>query len=87
MKELWLRIKREPVLLLGFVSAAVLLAVSFGLKITDTQISAIAEAIGTFLVLMGASGVARRSTVPYQDVTGYVSATGESVEGPALGSI
>ena len=84
MKSLWERIKREPVLLLGFVSTFILLAISFGLKITDIQTNSIENFIGTFLVLMGASGVARRSTVPLQSVMEYKDASGMTEHGPVL---
>lgn len=87
MKSIIDRIKREPLVLSAFISAVILLAVNFGLQITDTQTSSILNVIATFGVLLGASGVARQSTVPLQDVITYQDAEGVKTEGPALETI
>lgn len=52
---------REPARVVGFVSSALMLLVSFGVPFTDVQVSRIIGVVGAFLFLVGGEIV--RNTV------------------------
>ena len=77
--------KREPILTNGAVSAGITillgLLVAFGLDLTEDQKLAIL-ACAPVVAVAGNWLLARRQTVPYQDVTTYRDAAGNVVDGP-----
>jgi uncharacterized membrane protein len=54
---------REPVAIIAAVQAVILLAVAFGVSVSDQQTAAIVGAVGAILALLG-GGVARSRVSP-----------------------
>lgn len=78
MKDIVERIKREPALVVGLITAILALAASFGLDLTKEQtgsIIALAIAVMAFFV--------RQQVVPARAVEAYQTIQGETVSGPA----
>lgn len=59
MKNIFVRIRREPALALGLVSATIALLLSFGLHLTDEQVGAIMAVVVAVL-----SVVTRQAVTP-----------------------
>ncbi len=72
------RIKREPALVSGLVSAIILLVVAFGFTLTPEQIGGIMA-----VVVAGLALFTRSQVVPANAVTAYQTIQGETVTGKA----
>lgn len=78
MKNLLARLSREPNLILGVVTAALSLAVLFGVNISADQMAGIGILIGSVFALV------RYLTTPWQDVAAKVDPITKDAEaGPA----
>jgi len=60
---MWERVKNEPAIVTGVVTAVIVLAVAFGVPISDDQKSAILGLVSAVLMLAGA-GVVRGKVKP-----------------------
>lgn len=78
MKNILERIKNEPALLLGLISAAISLALAFGLSLSEEQIGGIMAVVVAVLAL-----VTRSQVVAFRRVESYQTVQGETVTGPA----
>lgn len=78
MKDIVERIKREPALVIGFLTAVFALGASFGFELSNEQtgsIIAVVIAVMAFFV--------RQQVVPARAVEAYQTIQGETVSGPA----
>ena len=74
--------KLEPALILGVVSATLILLVAFGVPITEVQSQAVMGLVGAVFTL-GAAIVTRQMVTPNPRVAAREDATGTTVSGPA----
>lgn len=72
----------EPAIILGFVSAVLVLLTAFGVQMTDDQTAAITGIVSAVLVLGGAF-VTRKAVTPNVKVVARETSDGAVVSGPA----
>jgi hypothetical protein len=78
VKNILERIKNEPALLIGFISAVISLALAFGFTLSEEQIGGIMAVVVAILAL-----VTRNQVVAFRRVESYQTVQGETVTGPA----
>jgi hypothetical protein len=78
VKALIERVRNEPALALGLISAVISLALAFGFTLTDEQVGGIMAVVVAFLAL-----VTRSKVVALRRVEAYQTVQGETVTGPA----
>lgn len=74
--------KVEPAVILGFISAVLILLTAFGVQITDDQTTAIVGLVSAFLVL-GGSFLTRAAVTPNSKVVARETKSGLIISGPA----
>lgn len=78
MKSILERIKNEPALVVGLVSAVIALALAFGFTLTDEQVGGIMAVVVAVLAVF-----TRSQVVAFRRVEAYQTVQGEVVTGPA----
>lgn len=75
MNGIWKRIKQEPALVTGVVSAAIALAISFGIGLSEQQVGAIMAFVVAILAI-----VTRQAVTPNPTVDKRIQATRDALQ-------